>query len=60
MKYRTKVAQGFKQAQTDVDNIPIIGKGIGAIIGSINGFIGLEKKAPPPPPPAQAVFQPGV
>jgi hypothetical protein len=60
MKYRTKVAQGFNQAQQDVDKIPIIGKAFGAIIGSINGFIGLEHKHPPPPPPPQAVFQPGV
>lgn len=60
MKYRTKVAQGFQQAQTDVDNLPIIGKAFGAIIGSINGFIGLEKKAAPPPPAPQQVFQPGV
>lgn len=60
MKYRTKVAQNIQTAQTDVDKIPLIGKGIGAIIGSINGFIGLEKKAAPPPPPPQQVFQPGV
>lgn len=59
MKYRTRVAQGIQKAQTDVDNIPLIGKGIGAIIGSINGFIGLEHKHKPPTPTSQ-VFQPGV
>jgi len=60
MRHRTKVAQGFQKAQTDVDNIPIIGKAFGAILGTINGFIGLEKKAKPPPPPPSSVFQPGV